>query len=136
MWFFVYLEFPKNVKTLNSFCVKMAIFEKLNVIYYWRLGMEKIENLPSTMRLLFILFASSRVFPSLCVFFVISLPAKSTKFNLPVLEINTPPSAASSEVIWTQRIVWLRLKKKVNVKIYFTNNTQDVLKYICHIKLC
>ena len=37
------------------------------------------------MRLLLMLFASSKVFPSLFVFFVISLPARSTKLILPCL---------------------------------------------------
>ena len=39
------------------------------------------------MRLLLMLFASSSVFPSLLVFLVISLPARSTKFILPETNI-------------------------------------------------
>lgn len=99
------------------------------------------------MRLLLILFASSSVFPSLCVFLVISLPARSTKLILPCFDINTPFSiwknkkpphtgvqksawrrmlmyesvkerwviktircTCCSEVMWTVRIVWLRLE--------------------------
>ena len=49
-------------------------------------------HLPRTMRDLLMLLASSRVFPSLCVFFVISLPARSTKFIFPCLEMKTPSS--------------------------------------------
>lgn len=72
--------------------------------------------LPNTMRLLLILLASSKVFPSLIVFLVISLPARSTKLIFPVREINTPPSVASSDVICTVKIVWLRLEKNLCYK--------------------
>ena len=45
----------------------------------------KTEILPRTIKLLLILFASSSVFPSLLVFLVISLPARSTKLIFPCL---------------------------------------------------
>lgn len=54
------------------------------------------------------LFASSSVLPSLFVFFVISLPARSTKLILPCFDMNTPFSACCSDVMCTLRIVWLR----------------------------
>lgn len=45
------------------------------------------------MRLLLMLLASSKVFPSLLVFLVISLPAKSTKLSLPSLDMYTSESS-------------------------------------------
>ena len=74
---------------------------------------------PKTMRLLLILLASSSVFPSLFVFLVISLPARSTKLILPCRVIYTPCteySAVSNIEIYMNTIVvnkLYRIKRKM-----------------------
>lgn len=87
----------------------MIVDHKPDVLLVFLLWMIKFilkrSNLPNTIKLLLILFASSKVFPSLCVFLVISLPARSTKLILPDLDIKTPFSAGSSHVMWTDKIV-------------------------------
>ena len=76
--------------------------------------------LPSTMRDLLMLLASSSVLPSELVFLVISEPARSTKLILPFFVRYTPSSAFRDK----ESVKSLNYKKKTNA-VQFSYTGQD-----------
>ena len=90
-----FCQLAVSVRDVNSFirlfsCAQLSYAITWQQEFRWVIDDDLIFSLPSTIKLLLMLFASSKVFPSLLVFLVISLPARSTKLIFPCRVMYTP----------------------------------------------